>query len=142
MGSKIRPFKNYMKKTLLFSVLGISEIFKTAASNEDKSVYKINNASVGIEAGFKSSINFGINTKSFIESKNKGLIFDAGSESSIDLNFIFSKLNEENRYNRLDTNVQFSLFKGSYIIGLNNSSALVGASEGHDVSALSYSFIP
>ena len=138
MGSKIRPFKNYMKKTLLFSVFGISEIFKTAASNEDKSVYKINNASVGIEAGFKSSINFGINTKSFIESKNKGLIFDAGSESSIDLNFIFSKLNEENRYNRLDTNVQFSLFKGSYIIGLNNSSALVGASEGHDISALSY----
>ena len=138
MGSKIRPFKNYMKKTLLFSVLGISEIFKTAASNEDKSVYKINNANVGIDAGFKSSINFGINTKSFIESKNKGLIFDAGSENSIDLNFIFSKLNEENRYNRLDTNVQFSLFKGSYIIGLNNSSALVGASEGHDISALSY----
>ena len=138
MGSKIRPFKNYMKKTLLFSVLGISELFKTAASSEDKSVYKINNASVGIEAGFRSSINFGIDTKSLIESKNKGLIFDAGSENSIDLNFIFSKLNEENRYNRLDTNVQFSLFKGSYILGLNNSSALVGASEGHNISALAY----
>ena len=127
MSATNKHFNKSMKKAFLFSLFGSLAMFKNAATaDEDKSklTAKLDGA-VSFEVNTTSKLNFGIKTSSYFGSKVRGLLFDAGLESTFGFNLNFGGSESEDKSKMVSFDSKFSILKGSYVLGFSNSSVLV-----------------